>query len=267
MNTQQTLAGYRTTTAFVNELSKHFKITKTCDSDDILSCFEDKIYWGTDAEEIDMSEITTAADFGQDDWGTEIIGTMFAYGVTALIAYNPDCVQNPYSNRVDVMNCIAILYDTDGFKNPNTSSKDVRQNDNVKSLGNSCYKELNGICLLNDAFEAPVMSFADCKKNKAELNITACCPECDAKGGDTFAGAVKTCHDLGGRLPEFYELYDMTDDLSELGFELVADRASIWTNGPGSSSYITSALCVQGGTCSMYSTNRFGSLWSICVKD
>ena len=97
MNTQQTLAGYNNTLDFVNELSKHFKIDKICKNNDILSCFEDKVTWGD--EEVDISKIKNAKNFGQEDWDTETIGVQFANGVTGLIAYNPDCTQDPYSNQ------------------------------------------------------------------------------------------------------------------------------------------------------------------------
>lgn len=269
MNTQQTLAGHRNTAAFVNELSKHFKTNKICNNNDILSCFEDKIYWGTDKEEIDMSEITSAENFGQDDWGTEIIGTMFANGVTALIAYNPNCSQNPYSNRVDVMNCLAILYDTDGFRNPNTSSKDVRQNDNVASLGSSCYKKVNGVCFLNDAFDPPAISFSECEKTKDDYDIESCCDTCDANGGDSYFGAVKTCKDIGGRLPTMGEVQSLARYLPELGFNVMSGLAPVWYEASSSNSkQVSSALCnITNGTCSIYGTNRFGSPWSICVKD
>ena len=126
MNTQQTLAGYKNTEEFVNELSNHFKMNKICNNDELLTCFSDKVYWGADAEEVDMSTIKTAKNFGQDKWNTNIVGVQFANGVTGLIAYNPECTQNPYSNQITGTSCLAILYDTDGFKNPNTSSKDLR---------------------------------------------------------------------------------------------------------------------------------------------
>ena len=37
MNSEAVLAGHRTTEEFVNELSKHIKITKICNSDEIAS--------------------------------------------------------------------------------------------------------------------------------------------------------------------------------------------------------------------------------------
>ena len=59
MNAQETLAGYSTTKDFVNELSKHIKITKICENDNLTSCFVNKIYWGSGQEEIDTTSNTS----------------------------------------------------------------------------------------------------------------------------------------------------------------------------------------------------------------
>ena len=45
MNTQASLAGYKTTEDFVHALSKHMKITKVCKSDNITSCFENEVFY------------------------------------------------------------------------------------------------------------------------------------------------------------------------------------------------------------------------------
>ena len=152
MNSQQTLAGHSTTESFVEELSKHFKTNKICSNDNLLDCFSEVVYWGggeATPEEVDMSKIKTAKNFGQDDWNTNIIGVQFANGTSALIAYNPTstCSQNPYSNQIKGGDCLAILYDTSANKNPNTSGKDLRANGNVQSLGGTtCAFEIRGIC-------------------------------------------------------------------------------------------------------------------------
>ena len=202
MNTQQTLAGYKNTEDFVNELSKHFKINKICKNDNLLSCFSDKIYWGVDKEEIDISTIKTSKNFGHEDWNTNIVGVQFANGTTSLIAYNPDCTQDPYSNQVTGTDCLAILYDTDGFKNHNTSGKDLRQNSNVIKLGKGCYKKVNDVCYANEPFIPAAINSTECEQAKADgAPIENCYYD-----NDFWAGAVKTCHDAGTRLPTSAEV-------------------------------------------------------------
>ena len=226
MNTQQTLAGYRNTADFVSELSKHFKITRVCKNDDLLTCFEDKVWWGAgdaDPEEVDMAEIKTASNFGQEDWDTEIIGVQFANGTTGLVAYNPDCKQNPYSNQITGTSCLAMLYDTDGFKTPNTSGKDLRAI-NVLSLGSTCAFELGGTCF-GTLFTPTPLTKAECEQLKGDLGIKECYYETDS-----WAGAVKTCGGVS-KMPTSAQLAEIANYLfntAEIGatqsiFDLTLD--------------------------------------------
>ena len=165
MNSQQSLAGFSTTEDFVEELSKHFKINKVCQNDELMECFEEKVFWGSgDAtpETVDMTVVKTTKNFGQKDWQkTNVVGVQFASGVTALIAYNTNASQDPYSNQIITFSgssngrsgsvslgtdSLAILYDTNGAKSPNQSSKDLRSI-NVAKLGSGCFAEINGICI------------------------------------------------------------------------------------------------------------------------
>ena len=123
MNSQSTLANHTTTEDFVDELAKHFKTNKICKNDELLSCFSNIVYWNNgDAtpEEFNMKVITKAKNFGQKEWGTNIVGVQFANGTNALIAYNPTetCEQNPHSNQIIGEKCLAILYDTSAEKKP-----------------------------------------------------------------------------------------------------------------------------------------------------
>ncbi len=213
MNVQGTLAGYTTTEAFVDELSKHIKITRICDNDDITTCFSDTVTWGD--EEVDMSKIKKAKNFGKDDWDTNTVAVQFANGVNGVIAYNPSCTQNQFSNNEITINvngigtnCLAILYDVDGFKNPNTEGKDLK-NLNVTSLaGSNCAIELSdGTCFTAPFIPTP-LTFEDCEAQKGELGISACYYE-----SDYWAGAVKACHDMGSSLPSQEQLDQLARDL------------------------------------------------------
>ncbi len=213
MNVQGTLAGYTTTEAFVDELSKHIKITRICDNDDITTCFSDTVTWGD--EEVDMSKIKKAKNFGQNDWDTNTVAVQFANGVNGVIAYNPDCRQNQFSNDVITVGetgigttCLAILYDVDGFKNPNTEGKDLK-NLNVTSLGGSnCAIELSDGTCFTAPFYPTAMSLSDCEAQKGELGISEC-----YYSSDYWAGAVKACKDMGSSLPSQEQLDQLARDL------------------------------------------------------
>ncbi len=208
MNVQGTLAGYTTTEAFVDELSKHIKITRICENDDITTCFADKVTWGTENEEVEMADVKRASHFGQDSWGTNTVGVQFANGVNGVIAYNPECRQDPYSNQITGTSCLAILYDVDGFKNPNTQNKDLRSI-NVSSLGgSSCAFEVGGICF-GTLFQPTALTAADCNANKGKYGIQTCRTTDD----DFWGGAMKACAEQGKRLPNDSELTTLANDL------------------------------------------------------
>lgn len=194
MNTQQTLAGHTTTMDFVEELSKHFKITRICSTDELSNCFSGKINWNTVdiqaktevLDEIDLSGITSASDLGQKDWGTEIIGAQFANGVTGVLAYNPNCYQDPYSNQVVGTNCLAMAYDTSGFKSPNEFGKDLR---GINAKLARCAFKYGSTCF-GQPFVAQSITTEECNSLKDQLGIKNCY---NSGYGDNWAGAVKTC--------------------------------------------------------------------------
>ena len=168
-----------------------------------MSCFEDKVIWGN--EEVDMTKIKNASNFGQDDWDTELIGVQFANGTTGIIAYNPECKENPYTNQFTGTSCLAILYDTTGFKTPNTQQKDLRSI-NVKSLdGRNCAFEINGTCF-SAPFDPEPITKAECEQLKGDLGIK----ECYYTDNDYWAGAVKACGGVS-KMPTMAQLADIAN--------------------------------------------------------
>ena len=214
MNAQSTLAGHETTENFVEELSKHFKINKICKTDELMDCFENSVVWGNGEqtpEEIDLTDIKDSKHFGQDGYMSELIGTQFANGTTALIAYNkPGCEQDPYSNQINGLKCLAILYDTSGEKNPNTSGKDLRAI-NVASLQEGCTFKVNETCYGFHFIPTPVTK-AECEEMKAsgKYGINSCYYD-----DDYWVGAVKAC---GGEsnMPTEAQLTDIAKYIYEI---------------------------------------------------
>ncbi len=207
MNVQGTLAGYTRTEDFVNELSKHLKITKTCTNSNLTACFSNTVMWGKDNEEIDISKLKTAKDFGQEEnsknWGanTNIVGFQLANGVTGLMAYNTKCTQDEYSNQITGGDCLAVLYDVQGYAKPNTAGKDLR-NTNIVALGSkkACDVEFDNHCWTISGTYTP-MSFSECTGNTGSVNSTTAAGDAAKALGikqcyydnDYWAGAVKAC--------------------------------------------------------------------------
>ena len=212
MNTQQTIAGHTTTLSFVEELAKHFKINKICKNNELQNCFPETVYWGAGEatpEEVDMTTIKQASHFGLDDWGTELIGVQFANGVAGLVAYNPACSGDPYSNQFKGTGCISMLYDTSGDKNPNTSGKDIGNYGVINRLGNAtCAFEINGTCFTAPFVPEPYIWKGCTGESYVETPTTTSnaedlafmrqygiqyCMSPDYGTVDYWAGAVKAC--------------------------------------------------------------------------
>ena len=237
MNTEEKLAGYKSTMDFVNELKKYIKITRVCDSNELTKCFEGTIH--ADYKEIDLSEFEGDRQFTKDNWGTETLGVQFANGVNALVAYNPNTTQDPYNNQFSATaESMAILYDVSGNKNPNTIGKDINLNANVNPLGCLINPDLLGdMCITQilgpqNGGYGP-MTKAECEAQKGDLEIKVC-----YESDDYWAGAVKVC---GGvqNMPTLSQLHTLamyiypgadSIDMSDYGYNLNwdADRASLF---------------------------------------
>ncbi len=184
-------------------------MSKICKNDDLMSCFEDKVIWGN--EEVDMTNIKTASNFGQEDWDTDIIGVQFANGTTGLIAYNPSCTEKPFTNQYSGTDCLAILYDTDGFRNPNTQLKDLNSI-NVNSLGGSnCAIELSDGTCFTAPFKPEALTKAECEEI-ADLGYGNKKEWCGYYSKDYWAGAVKVCGGVS-KMPSQEQLDKLAEDL------------------------------------------------------
>ena len=255
MNTQQSLSHLGTTERFVNELQKHMKVAKVCDNTKLTECFVDELFVGD--EVIKSSDLKTSKNFGLEDWKTNIVGVLFANGVSGLISYNPKCSANPYDvNSVTVSgdkenitfgsDCVAMVYDTSGFANPNEDTKDIRQTSEVKKLGKNCGIEAGGKCYSKPFLPTPI-SVSECNELKDNLGIKAC-----SSNSDYWAGAVKKCGGVDkmpslGELSKFVSVfYDTTSDggiklnvekVSSLGFVVRDNQIYLWANDQVSGVY------------------------------
>ncbi len=192
MNTQQTLAGYSTTESFVDELSKHIKIVKTCKNTELDKCFPKTFTYGfPETETMDITSFTDSSKLRKEPYGTNTVGLQFANGVVAVMAYDPKCKQDPFSNQITGTSCISMIYDTSGFKSPNTSNKDLRML-NVNTL--FAFK------VGGTKYSAPFFSNFITKTECAQINIADYGIEnCyfnignHSLDGDYWAGAVIEC--------------------------------------------------------------------------
>lgn len=222
MNTQSSLVGFATTKDFVNELSRHIKITKICNNNELTDCFTSEIF--TTGETINTPELKLARNLNSaGNYGTETVGVQFADGVTALVAYNPNATQDPYSNQVIKFtgsdksvglgtDAIAILYDVSGGKNPNSygTGKDIRGINIALKIGAEFLNLGTNYLPVDCSFAAGSSTDETIKSNFEKY-----CGDKDYYisdfSEDYWAGAQKVCEDNGMHLPsseEFQELYE-----------------------------------------------------------
>lgn len=212
MNTQHELAGLQTTEAFIEMLQRHMKIQKICDTTNLTSCFSGEINGSanvvdiTDEDSYDndftkvlqIKDIKTAKDLGQNNWNTNTVGTLFANGVSAIFAYNPDCSANPNDNNsikitgnknslTFTTDCIAVLYDVSGNAMPNEKGKDIRTSTIAKIGQDNCTFKIGGTCIIGFKPQT-FLTYDECINMKSELGINRC-----GESIDYWAGAAKIC--------------------------------------------------------------------------
>ncbi|MBQ8168586.1 hypothetical protein IJZ97_04125, partial [bacterium] len=156
----------------------------------------------TGADPIDTTKLKQAKNLNSaTDYGTETIGVQFGDGVSALIAYNKNVVNDPYSSEVVKVTgsdqksvglstqALSILYDVSGAKTPNSygTGKDIRGLNIAIKTGAS-------VQVVGNTY-----SGIDCSDSSAEGYEY--CGTASGYSDDYWAGAQKACADLGMSLP------------------------------------------------------------------
>ncbi len=123
MQIENKLVGYKNTSEFVQELSKYLKITKICENNHLSECFAPEISKGN--KTFNIEELKYSKRLGQlyDD---KNIGIIIDNKYTAIITYDPKCsvpVTDFYG--INPLKCIGMVFDLNGFKKPNSTSKDI----------------------------------------------------------------------------------------------------------------------------------------------
>lgn len=208
MNTQQVLAGHSTTEDFIAEFQKHSKIIKTCDNTELEKCINieasEIIDFDDDGKKkkMDLTIMRNSTDFGKPDWGTNIIGVVFANGVSGAFIYNPKCVNSPFDGQFNPISCVIGLYDVSGKAKPNTINRDVRTFGDVHLINGASLK-FNG-----KYWSAPIHAPSVTKAKCEELIGVGNC----AWNSDAWAGAAIHCGGLS-KLPTKEDLQALAPKL------------------------------------------------------
>ena len=212
MNTEGLIGPYETTEDFVKVLQKHLKIIKTCDNDNLKAC------WPSDTIDVlssdgkfvskNVEDLKTGTDLlslGLGTKNTKTMGIITNDGTAMIMTYSPKCTpldrytnynysfsdNKPITNATT--NCISAIFDINGTKGPNKIGRDVRT--------------LNSMFGSQRLTNTPI-SKDECLKLKSKGLVKYC--EVD---NDYWAGAVKTCNDLGLHLPSTQTLTNVMSSI------------------------------------------------------
>lgn len=213
MHQQSSIDGYSTTKAFLNELSKYMQINKICDK--LTDCFEPSIKVA-EGQNLDITNISSSSALGHAEFNSTLQGVQFANGVSAIVAYNPN-----YSAGADVevvkingsgqgkdstiaisTGAFSMVYDVNGVSKPNKNGDDVRGINTVLVKSSNCV-EVGSYCIMT------VGSAYNPIPCRAGTNAEYCGNVPSESTNDYWAGANKTCKDLGMRVPSYSELLDI----------------------------------------------------------
>ena len=193
---------YESTSAFVDELEKHLKISKRCSSENIVECFGNSKtvnFWG---QSIYIDDLKTSSGLGKSKWNSLTEGIVLADGTPILLTYNvakcqpmSEWEQTSHSENgtSNTLNCLSIVFDTNQNKPPNKISKDIR------ALNNALDKyKIGNDNMYIDTPRLPSRSYTydECKN----IGLTQCCTVDYCNNTDYWLGGFMDCYENDGRL-------------------------------------------------------------------
>jgi len=209
MNVDGVMTGYSTTEDYFDTFKKYVKVVKTCDSNDINTCYSPKVVsTGKDGEiEVETSGLKTANDLGLKDFGTNTMSFVIADGTTVIMAYNPKCPEvDPFSQegQSGQVGCMGMVIDVNGKKGPNRVGKDIQLSEGVAF--STCDNPIGDYCWSTD-FQA------DRAVDTTEGSPDQKYDTVFAHPTNYWAGAKKTCEEKGMELPTTEQLANIASTI------------------------------------------------------
>ena len=247
MNSLGKIGHYDSTMDFVNELKKHLTIAKICDSNHLREC-----WGGASFTNANGSKTYTVADLKTgkslealqfNSGNTDTVGIVTGDGTPIILTYGKECQAldetkqytwstvdgKPETNAT--AGCVSMVFDINGKKGPNKIGTDVRT--------------MNSLLGMIELWGTYTLTKEECNSMKDKLGINGCYFE-----SDDWAGAMKSCNDLGMHLPSMATLAQIStlqagvqiDTFENVDF---LDDCSVYTGGnhckvkPSTSNYST----------------------------
>ena len=223
MNSLGLIGPYASTDAFVDELQKHLKIMKRCDSSHLRECWPyDEVDLG-DGKTWDISKTKTGKqlkmkDGESADYSSNNVGIVIADGTPMILSYNKKCEAldpvkqyqwstsdgKPVSNAT--AGCVAAVFEINGGAKPNKFGTDVVAF-NAGGLGSGCAFEVGSTCYTAPFTPTPLTA-QECNEQKDKLGIKYCRTD----DRDYWGGAVKQCGGVS-KMPTMAQLGKLASQL------------------------------------------------------
>ena len=208
MNIDGVMTGHDTTEDFMNTFKNYMKVIKTCDNTDINKCYSAKIVQtGSDSEpiEVETSDLKTAENLGNSEWGTNTMSFVIADGTTVIMAYNPNCAYaDPIEDTGSQVSCLGFMVDVNGKKGPNKVGDDIALKGQIAL--STCDNPIGDMCWSID-FQPTAID--TCSDTTWDDNLT----ENDGCSTNYWAGAKKACSDMGMSLPTRAQLAQLASEI------------------------------------------------------
>ena len=212
MNTDGVMTGHESTEDFMNTFKNYMKVIKTCDNNDINKCYSPKIVQtGSDSEpiEVQTSDLKTAENLGNSEWGTNTMSFVIADGTTVIMAYQPEC---PYADPIEdtgsQVSCMAYMVDVNGKKGPNRVGKDIELSSGVAF--STCDNPIGDMCWSTEFAANTPIDTCDGASEYDKNYTSSVSSNCKT---NYWAGAIKACKDKGMELPTRAQLAQLASNL------------------------------------------------------
>ena len=221
---------YSKTKDFVEKLSKYYKISTICDSEDLKSCMSSQIinYKDTSGKEktLNLSDITSSSDLGLNSRQGWLAPASFvsSQGTSFMMLINKNCIMSTEEAMKDFpTSCVSFIYDVNGPNLPNKIGVDI-QKFGAMNLGFVLDNSL-GVKIISNAFRPLTLTsykdengeFMTCDKALAITYAgadTTKVQKCRLDGdNDYWLGAMYKCYSEGGHLPTQDQLATIANNL------------------------------------------------------
>ena len=279
------LGRFNSTDDFVDELEKHLKIIKRCDSNNLSDCWPTEKVKGSDGKEYFVKDKKTRGDLGfLNDRNNPNVGIILNDGTSIIMTYNSD---NDGLDQTEALVAsgkelpvgtntkeflefttnstagLAFVVDVNGAKKPNSETINGRFHD-IRNLNGANFAGCGGM-IIDSTCYTPIDSYSslDCSRTNDNLNKSEnaqYCGNISHYSNDYWAGAIKTCANINAELPDLNILKN--DICKNKKDKLSISEGTFWSSSSNDYDY---AYPVHFSSCSTNYGDKSNTYKIICV--